>query len=362
MPCLVKSRARLSWLKGVFEPEKLQARFEALNQKAQEPSLWDNPSEAQKILKEKSLLEDKLEKFAAIENALKDNIEYHDLAKSEGDAQLLGDIEKNLLSLKKQVELFEIECLFSGENDANDCFVDINAGAGGTDSCDFALMLLRMYERFANRHRFKVEIVSMTDGEEAGLRSATLKIAGRYAFGWLRTEIGVHRLVRISPFNANDKRQTSFASVWVYPQVDDDIDIEILDKDLRVDTYRASGAGGQHVNKTDSAVRITHLPTNIVVQCQTDRSQLKNRAEAMKMLKSRLYEFEMQKKRQQQDALEAAKTDNSWGHQIRSYVLHPYQMVKDLRTGYETGNTGAVLDGEIDEFIKAALAPQKEWD
>lgn len=237
----------------------------------------------------------------------------------------------------------------------NDCFVDINAGAGGTDSCDFALMLLRMYERFANRHQFKVEIVSMLDGEEAGIRSATLKIQGRYAFGWLKMESGVHRLVRISPFNANDKRQTSFASVWVYPQIDDNIEIEILDKDLRVDTYRASGAGGQHVNKTDSAVRITHLPTNIVVQCQSDRSQLKNRAEAMKMLKSRLYEFELQKKREEQNKAEAAKTDNSWGHQIRSYVLHPYQMVKDLRTNYETGNTQSVLDGEIDEFIKAAL-------
>ena len=338
----------------------MQERFDILKQKVEDSALWNNQQEAQKILKEKSLLEDKLEKFFAVENALRDNIEYRDLAKSEDDLQLLMDVEKNLFALKKQVDQFEIECLFSGENDANDCFVDINAGAGGTDSCDFALMLLRMYERFASRHKFKVEIVSMLDGEEAGIRSATLKIAGRYAFGWLRTEIGVHRLVRISPFNANDKRQTSFASVWVYPQIDDDIEIEILDKDLRVDTYRASGAGGQHVNKTDSAVRITHIPTNIVVQCQTDRSQIKNRAEAMKMLKSRLYEFQMQQKRQKQDALEATKTDNSWGHQIRSYVLHPYQMVKDLRTSVETGNTQAVLDGEIEDFIKAALTPQQQ--
>lgn len=344
-------------LKGVFEPEKLQNRLEELNQKAANPDLWGNRVEAQKILKEKSVLEDKLEKFLHIENSLKDNLEYHDLAKVENDFQLLKDIEKNLVLLKKQSDQFEIECLFSGENDVNDSFVDINAGAGGTDSCDFALMLLRMYERFANRHNFKVEIVSMLDGEEAGLRSATLKIVGRYAFGWLKMEAGVHRLVRISPFNANDKRQTSFASVWVYPQIDDDIDIEILDKDLRVDTYRASGAGGQHVNKTDSAVRMTHLPTNIVVQCQTDRSQLKNRAEAMKMLKSRLYEHELQKKKLAQQATEATKTDNSWGHQIRSYVLHPYQLVKDLRTDFETGNTGAVLDGEIDGFIKAALVP-----
>ncbi len=333
----------------------MQQALEALELEAQSPTLWDNRAQAQKILKEKSVIEDKLEKFLAIENGLKDNQEYLALAKLENDLQLMGDIEKSLLDLKKKSDQFEIECLFSGENDINDCFVDINAGAGGTDSCDFALMLLRMYERFGNRHGFKVEIVSMLDGEEAGVRSATLKIAGRYAFGWLRMESGVHRLVRISPFNANDKRQTSFASVWAYPQIDDEIEIEVLDKDLRVDTYRASGAGGQHVNKTDSAVRITHIPTNIVVQCQTDRSQIKNRAEAMKMLKSRLYEFELQKKKQLQQQAEDSKTDNSWGHQIRSYVLHPYQMVKDLRTSHETGNTGAVLDGEIDEFIKAAL-------
>lgn len=353
----IKSKPRLIWLRGAFEPEKLETQLEALKQKAQDPLLWDNVKEAQKILKEKSLIEDKLEKFINVQNSLKDNIEYYDLAKSENDSQLIADIEKNLTTLKKQVDQLEIESLFSGETDANDCFLDINAGAGGTDSCDFALMLLRMYERFATRHKFKVEIVSMLEAEEAGIRSATLKIAGLYACGWLRTEIGIHRLVRISPFNANDKRQTSFASVWVYPQIDDDIEIEILDKDLRVDTYRASGAGGQHVNKTDSAIRITHLPTNIVVQCQTDRSQIKNRAEAMKMLKSRLYEFEMQKKREVQNLQEASKSDNSWGHQIRSYVLHPYQMVKDLRTSVETGNTQAVLDGEIDDFIKAALLP-----
>ena len=257
--------------------------------------------------------------------------------------------------MKKISDQFEIESLFSGEFDANDCFVDINAGAGGTDSCDFALMLLRMYDRFCAIHKFTVEIVSMLEGEEAGVRSATLKISGKFAYGWLKSEIGVHRLVRISPFNSSAKRQTSFASIWAYPQIEDDVEIEILDKDLRVDTYRASGAGGQHVNKTDSAVRITHLPTNIVVQCQSGRSQIKNRAEAMQMLKSRLYEFEMQKKKQEQDKLEETKTDNSWGHQIRSYVLHPYQMVKDLRSGHESGNTKAVLDGEIDDFIKSVL-------
>jgi peptide chain release factor 2 len=297
----------------------------------------------------------KLNQFLAIENALKDNLEYFELASAEGDSQLLGDIEKNLISLKKSADDFEIECLFSGETDLNNCFVDINAGAGGTDSCDFALILMRMYERFANLRKFKVEIVSMTDGDEAGVRSATLKISGKFAFGWMKMEAGVHRLVRISPFNANGKRQTSFASVWVYPEVDDEIEIEILDKDLRVDTFRASGAGGQHVNKTDSAVRMTHLPTNIVVQCQTDRSQIRNRAECMKMLKSRLYELEIRKRQTALDASEASKTDNSWGHQIRSYVMHPYQLVKDLRTDFETGNIQSVLDGEIEGFIKAAL-------
>jgi|TARA_Y100000389_G_scaffold197604_1_gene232525 peptide chain release factor 2 len=233
--------------------------------------------------------------------------------------------------------------------------MDINAGAGGSDSCDFASMLMRMYHRFCDNHNFKVEIISIIDGDEAGIRSATLKISGIYSYGWLKTESGVHRLVRLSPFNANNKRQTSFSSIWVYPEINDNIDIDISDKDIRIDTYRASGAGGQHVNKTDSAVRITHKPTNIVVQCQNDRSQIKNRASAMKMLKSRLYELELKKKQDKLDKIESAKTDNSWGHQIRSYVMHPYQMVKDLRSSYETSNINAVLDGKIDEFIKSNL-------
>lgn len=333
----------------------MQIRLDELNKKSEDSELWNNNAEAQKILKEKSLLEDKLNQFLAIENNWKNNCEYLELANAEGDAQLLSDIEKNLIALKKISDDFEIECLFAGETDLNNCFLDINAGAGGTDSCDFALMLLRMYERFSNLRKFKVEIVSMLDGEEAGIRSATLKISGRFAFGWMKMEAGVHRLVRISPFNANGKRQTSFASVWVYPEVDDEIEIEILEKDLRVDTFRASGAGGQHVNKTDSAVRMTHLPTNIVVQCQSDRSQIRNRAECIKMLKSRLFELEMQKKKDALAASESQKTDNSWGHQIRSYVMHPYQLVKDLRTDFETGNIQSVLDGEIEGFIKAAL-------
>ena len=342
-------------MRGAFDPRKLQSQLDELNKIAEDPTLWDNKEKAQKILKEKSLIEEKLNKFNNLKNLLSDNLSYLELAEIENDSQLLNDVENNLNSLKKLSDNFEIECLFSAENDINNCFVDINAGAGGTDSCDFALMLLRMYERFANIRGFKCEIIDILDGEEAGLRSAILKISGRYAFGWLKNEIGIHRLVRISPFNSNGKRQTSFASMWAYPEIDDEINIEIQEKDLRIDTFRASGAGGQHVNKTDSAVRITHLPTSIAVQCQSDRSQIRNRAEALKMLKSKLYELEVNKKKEALDVKENSKSDNSFGHQIRSYVLHPYQLVKDLRTDYETGNIQAVLDGEIEGFIKAML-------
>ena len=342
-------------MRGAFDPRKLQSQLEELNKIAEDPTLWDNKEKAQKILKEKSIIEEKINKFNNLKNLLNDNLSYLELAEIENDSQLLSDVENNLNSLKKLSDNFEIECLFSAENDINNCFVDINAGAGGTDSCDFALMLLRMYERFANIRGFKCEIIDILDGEEAGIRSAILKISGRYAFGWLKNEIGIHRLVRISPFNSNGKRQTSFASMWAYPEIDDEINIEIQEKDLRIDTFRASGAGGQHVNKTDSAVRITHLPTNIAVQCQSDRSQIRNRAEALKMLKSKLYELEANKKREALDVKENSKSDNSFGHQIRSYVLHPYQLVKDLRTDYETGNIQAVLDGEIEGFIKAML-------
>jgi peptide chain release factor 2 len=342
-------------LRGAFDPRKLQFQLDELNKIAEEPTLWDNKEKAQKILKEKSIIEEKLNKFNNLKNLLSDNLSYLELAEIENDSQLLNDVENNLNLLKKLSDNFEIECLFSAENDINNCFVDINAGAGGTDSCDFALMLLRMYERFANIRGFKCEIIDILDGEEAGIRSAILKISGRYAFGWLKNEIGIHRLVRISPFNSNGKRQTSFASMWAYPEIDDEINIEIQEKDLRIDTFRASGAGGQHVNKTDSAVRITHLPTSIAVQCQSDRSQIRNRAEALKMLKSRLYELEVNKKKEALDVKENSKSDNSFGHQIRSYVLHPYQLVKDLRTDYETGNIQAVLDGEIEGFIKAML-------
>lgn len=322
---------------------------------SQDPNLWDDNDKAQKILKEKSAIQDKTDGVKEIENLLADNVEFYKMAKEEKDEDSINEVEKSLKDLTSKCDILEIESLFDGEADLNDCFIDFNAGAGGTDSCDFALMLFRMYERFCNQKDFNVEVVSMLEDIEAGIRSATLKVSGKFAYGWLKTESGVHRLVRISPFNANGKRQTSFASVWVYPEIDDSIDIAIEDKDLRIDTYRASGAGGQHVNKTDSAVRITHLPTNIVVQCQSDRSQIRNKSECMKMLKSRLYELELQKQKQEQENQESAKTDNSWGHQIRSYVLHPYQLVKDLRSNFETGNVDAVLDGKIEDFIKSNL-------
>ena len=342
-------------MRGVFDPDDLQQKLAKFELASQDENLWKDKNNAQKLLKEKSSISEKLIRFNELKNQLLDQDQFYQLAIVENDSSLIEDIFNKLVLLKKNSSEFEIECLFNGENDQNNCFLDINAGAGGTDSCDFALMLLRMYERFANHHNFKTEIIDMIDGDDAGIRQATLKISGKYAYGWLKHEIGVHRLVRISPFNANAKRQTSFASIWVSAEIDETINIEILDKDLRIDTYRASGAGGQHVNKTDSAVRITHLPTNIAVACQVDRSQLKNRVEAMKLLKSRLYELELKKKKSHQDANESSKTDNSWGHQIRSYVMHPYQLVKDLRSNYETGNIMAVLDGEIENFIKAML-------
>lgn len=317
---------------------------------------WQDNEKATKLMQQKSQIEATLDGYQNLKKSLEDNLELWQLAKAENDQSIVAEIENNLKQLKILADKTKIECLFSGAADKNDCFLEINAGVGGTDACDFASILLRMYLRFAESHNFKAELVHCLDGEEAGIKSSTIKITGHNAFGWLKTESGVHRLVRISPFNANGKRQTSFASIWVYPIVDDEISIEILEKDLRIDTFRASGAGGQHVNKTDSAVRITHLPTNIVVGCQSDRSQIRNRAEAMKMLKSRLYELELRKREEEQAKINATKTDNSWGHQIRSYVMHPYQMVKDLRTGYEVGNYQLVLDGDLDGFIMASLS------
>jgi peptide chain release factor 2 len=297
-----------------------------------------------------------LKAFNYINNGLAENIELASMAEEEGDDALLMQIEKELGQIAVAAEKFETECLFSGEADTNNCFLEINAGAGGTESHDWASMMMRMYMRFAEKMGFKVEIINIINGEDAGIKSCCIKIKGDMAYGWMKSESGVHRLVRISPFNAAGKRMTSFASCWVYPEIDDNISVVIEEKDLRIDTYRASGAGGQHVNTTDSAVRITHIPTNIVVQCQNDRSQHRNKAEAMQMLKARLYDFEMKKKNEEVDKQNAEKTEIGWGHQIRSYVLQPYQMVKDLRTGYETSDSGGVLDGDLEKFVSSCLA------
>ena len=291
-----------------------------------------------------------------IQQELDDATTLIELGEAEGDAATVTEGENQIRALRTAAEERGLEALLSGEADGNDCFVEIHAGAGGTESQDWASMLMRMYMRWGEAHDYKVEFLEETAGEEAGIKSATLKVNGPNAYGWLKTESGVHRLVRISPYDSNARRHTSFSSVWVYPVVDDKINIVVNEGDLRIDVYRASGAGGQHVNKTESAVRMTHIPTGIVVACQNDRSQHKNRAEAMKMLKARLYEAELKKREAASAAIEAAKTDIGWGHQLRSYVLQPYQMVKDLRTGAQTSDTRGVLDGDLDLFLKAALA------
>jgi peptide chain release factor 2 len=307
-------------------------------------------------LKERDSLQTSIQRIQGLEQSLKDGIELIELAEMEEDAAVLIEAEKSIEQLTTYAARLQLETLLSGEADSNDCFIEINAGAGGTEAQDWAEMLGRMYSRWAESHNYKLEILDENAGEEAGIKSITFKVIGHQAYGWLKTESGVHRLVRISPFDSNARRHTSFASVWVYPVIDDSIEVEVEEKDLRVDTYRASGAGGQHVNKTESAIRITHLPTNIVVQCQNDRSQHRNRAQAMSMLKARLYELELRKREEKLNNQASSKTDIGWGHQIRSYVLQPYQMVKDNRTGVERGNAAAVLDGDIDCYLEAALA------
>ena len=307
-------------------------------------------------MKERTRLDNVLSGCEVLQTELEDTLELLEMAAGEEDSGLVAETEAALEKLRAKARGMELESLLSGEADGNDAYLEIHAGAGGTESQDWAQMLMRMYIRWAERKGYKVSVVQFTAGEEAGLKSATLEITGEDAYGWIKTESGVHRLVRISPFDSNSRRHTSFASVWVYPVVDDEIEIEIEDKDLRIDTYRASGAGGQHINKTDSAVRLTHTPTKIVVQCQDDRSQHKNKAKAMKMLKARLYELELQKREEEAQKQAESKTDIGWGHQIRSYVLQPYQMVKDLRTGVEVGNPASVLDGDLDKFLQAALA------
>ncbi len=311
-------------------------------------------------MRERGALEQAIESFSKLEQSLEDALVLLELGEAEEDEASIGEAEGQLQRLQTRAAKLELESLLSGEADANDCYVEIHAGAGGTEAQDWAEMLLRMYTRWAEGHGHKVDWLEESAGEEAGIKSATIQVKGHNAYGWLKTESGVHRLVRISPYDSQSRRHTSFASAWVYPVIDDSIEVEIIDKDLRVDTYRASGAGGQHVNKTDSAVRMTHLPTGIVVQCQNDRSQHKNRAQAMSMLRARLYEHELQKREGEAQAEAESKSEIGWGHQIRSYVLQPYQMVKDLRTGVEIGNPQGVLDGAIDKFLEAALAQKIE--
>lgn len=307
-------------------------------------------------MRERTRLENGIGSYESMETGVAENLEMIELAEAEGEDAIAAEAEAALTKLRDNAAKLQLESLLSGEADSNDCYLEVHAGAGGTESQDWAQMLLRMYLRWAEQHGYKLEYIEESPGEEAGLKSATIKVTGDNAYGWLKTESGVHRLVRISPFDAASRRHTSFASIGVYPVIDDTIEIDINDGDLRIDTYRASGAGGQHVNRTDSAVRITHQPTGIVVQCQNDRSQHRNRATAMTMLKARLYELELQLREEKAQAEHDAKTDIGWGHQIRSYVLHPYKMVKDLRTEVEKGNADAVLDGDLDPFLEASLA------
>ena len=329
-------------------------RLAVVERGLEDPKIWDNPERAQALGKEKKALDGVVGKLSTLDGGIADSRELFELARSEDDEATMRAVDDDVARLSKTVGDLEFRRMFNNPLDPANCFIDIQAGSGGTEAQDWAAMLMRMYLRYCERKGYRTEVLEESDGEVAGIKSASIKVEGDYAYGYLRTEVGVHRLVRKSPFDSNARRHTSFASVFVYPEVDDSIEVEINPADLRVDTYRSSGAGGQHVNKTDSAVRITHLPTNIVVQCQNDRSQHRNRAEAMAMLKSKLYELEVRKRREEQQKLEDSKTDIGWGHQIRSYVLDQAR-IKDLRTNYEVGNTQAVLDGDLDDFIAASL-------
>ena len=339
---------------GIFEYESKAERLTEVQRELEEPNVWDDPARAQTLGKERASLEKVVQTIEQLEDGLNDAQELLKLAQEEEDSETVNSVTSDIDEFEKHLAELEFRRMFSGEMDANNSFLDIQSGSGGTEAQDWAEMLMRMYLRWGEQHNFKTELIEVSPGEVAGIKSATIKYEGDYAFGWLRTETGVHRLVRKSPFDSGNRRHTSFASVFVSPEIDDNIEIEINPADLRVDTYRASGAGGQHVNKTDSAVRLTHLPTGAVVQCQSDRSQHKNKDQAMKLLRAKLYEMEMQKRNSEKQALEDSKSDIGWGSQIRSYVLDQSR-IKDLRTGIELSNTQAVLDGDLDKFIEASL-------
>ena len=343
-------------LKKHLNWENSLSRIKEFNSLVETPNFWDDSVKAQSIMKEKKQLEKTIDQIKTVEIEKENLFDLLRLAEEEKDNVFIEETREQIERLLKTCNKLQLESLLSGEADTNNCYIEIHAGAGGTEAQDWALMLQRMYSRWCEKRGFLVSSIDESSGDEAGIKSSTLLVEGFNAYGWGKTESGVHRLVRISPFDSSSRRHTSFASVWVYPEINNNIDIEIEDKDLRIDTYRASGAGGQHVNKTDSAIRITHLPTNTVVQCQNDRSQHRNKAQAMSMLKAKLYEIELKKREEANNQNEVDKGEIGWGSQIRSYVLHPYQMVKDLRTNVEVGNTQAVLDGDIDIFIESALA------
>lgn len=345
-----------SFYGGIFDWDNALSRLDELNALSEDPELWSDSDKAQKLMKERTQLEQGITAVREIETELKDALDLIELAEEEGDQGIIKEAEHALETLKTHTQRKRLESLLSGEVDSNDAYLQVNAGAGGTEAQDWAEMIFRMYTRWADSKGYKSTTLERSDGEEAGIKSTTIKIEGYQAYGWLKTETGVHRLVRISPFDSAKKRHTSFASVAISPVIDDTINIDIDEKDLRIDTYRSSGAGGQHVNKTDSAVRITHIPTGTVAACQNGRSQHQNKATAMEMLKARLYEAELQKRAEDQAAEHGEKTDIGWGHQIRSYVLHPYQMIKDLRTNVETSQSSNVLDGDLDMFLEASLA------
>ncbi len=339
---------------GIFDIESLKSKMKDLEEKTSDPSLWDDRKKAEGILSELKRIKKRIESWQTLHNDFYDFYDIYQLSVSENEISLEEELRGNFFSLKERYTELEILELLSGEQDASSCFLTIHSGAGGTEACDWVSMLLRMYSRWAEKHNFRIEILSLLEAE-GGIKSVTLQVNGDYAYGYLKAESGIHRLVRISPFDSSRRRHTSFASVFVTPVIDDTIEVEIKPEDIRIDTYRATGAGGQHVNKTDSAVRITHFPTGIVVQCQNERSQHKNKATAMKILRSRLYEYYRAEQEKEKQKIEKEKKDISWGNQIRSYVFHPYNMVKDHRTNYETGNIQAVMDGEIDIFIREYL-------